>query len=65
VKKKGIPTWGAATLGLDAGDLPAAGVTRQDVRPPPERSPGRLLTGDPDDAARELVRLLRDEAKVL
>jgi hypothetical protein len=33
--------------------------------PPPARPKGRLLQGDADTVVKELVRLLRDEAKVL
>ncbi|HDP96049.1 MAG TPA: electron transfer flavoprotein beta subunit/FixA family protein [Candidatus Aminicenantes bacterium] len=32
---------------------------------PEEKAPGRVIEGEPADAVRELVRLLRDEAKVL
>jgi electron transfer flavoprotein beta subunit len=32
---------------------------------PPSRPRGKVLTGDPREAVRELVRLLHDEAKVL
>ena len=32
---------------------------------PPERKAGKIITGEPEDAARELVKLLREEAKVL
>ena len=31
----------------------------------PPRPPGRKLTGEPADMARELVRILRDEEKVI
>jgi electron transfer flavoprotein beta subunit len=32
---------------------------------PPERKGGRVIPGEPEDAATELVRLLREEAKVI
>lgn len=32
---------------------------------PPERSAGKVIPGEPDEAAQELVRLLREEAKVI
>lgn len=35
------------------------------VELPPPRPPGKVLDGDPAQAVRELVRLLREEAKVL
>ncbi len=33
--------------------------------PPPERPAGRVIPGEPADAAKEVVRLLRQEAKVI
>jgi electron transfer flavoprotein alpha/beta subunit len=35
------------------------------MSPPPERGEGKILTGDPQAAVAELVRLLREEAKVI
>ena len=36
------------------------------ISPPPVRSPGKIVGGDdPTAKARELVRLLREEAKVI
>lgn len=35
------------------------------LEPPPVRPPGKVLTGEPEEVARELVRLLREEAKVI
>jgi electron transfer flavoprotein beta subunit len=32
---------------------------------PPARQAGKIIAGTPEDAARELVRLLRNEAKVI
>ena len=32
---------------------------------PPAREPGRTIPGDPADAARDLVRLLADEARAI
>ncbi len=32
---------------------------------PPEKSPGRVLEGEPEEMVKELVRILKDEAKVL
>ncbi|MHB8867215.1 MAG: electron transfer flavoprotein subunit beta/FixA family protein [Thermoleophilia bacterium] len=52
-------------LGLD----PEAAAGRQsrilELEPPPVRPPGRLIDGDPAEAARTLAHLLRDEAKVI
>ena len=57
---------------LKAGDLQASGlgtpapaleVVALEALPP--RPPGRVLTGDPKDMARELVRALREDAKAI
>ncbi len=66
-KKKKIPVWGAGDLGLSAGDVGAAGakVALSNWGEPPARPPGRKLSGDAQSMVKELVRLLRDEAKVL
>ena len=32
---------------------------------PPAKAGGRMIGGTPEEAARELVRLLREEAKVI
>jgi len=65
VKKKQIGVWTAADLGVNPDDLPAPGVVIRDVSPPPPRPPGRILDGSPEEAAGELARLLREEAKVI
>jgi electron transfer flavoprotein beta subunit len=65
VKRKTIPVWGASDLGLDASALPRGAVETVAVERPADRPPGRVLDGAPQDAARELVRLLHEEAKVL
>jgi electron transfer flavoprotein beta subunit len=33
--------------------------------PPPARPPGKILKGETDETVKELVRLLREEAKVI
>jgi electron transfer flavoprotein beta subunit len=67
VKKKVIPEWTLADLGVDAASVgPGAAALRLgDVSLPPPRSAGRVLEGDPKETARELARLLREEAKVI
>lgn len=65
VKRKEIPTWTASDLGIDPAALPVRGVEWIAVEPPPERQAGRRIEGTPAEASRELVRLLREEAKVL
>ncbi len=67
-KRKKIDVWGAGDLGLDAGAVGAAGahVTVSNFAPPPSRPSGRTIEGaSAGDKARELVRLLREEAKVI
>ncbi len=66
-KKKPIKDWKAADVGLDASQLGAQGAKVQVTRvdPPAPRPPGKLIPGDAPTAAKELVRLLREEAKVI
>lgn len=62
-KKKEIPEKDVATLGIDAS-LPSLEILR--MEPPPARGGGKVLKdGDAKQAARELARLLREEAKIL
>jgi len=64
-KRKPLATKNAAALGLSADDI-APAVELFNYAPPPARPKGRILDGDTVEAkVSELVRLLRDEAKVL
>lgn len=63
-KKKPLTEWGADDLDLDPDDL-ESGIEILGVELPPERQAGRIISGMPEEAARELVRLLREEAKVI
>ncbi len=63
-KRKEIPVVPVAELGLPAEAL-AAAVEIIGIDFPAERKAGRLVTGDPADAARELARLLHEDAKVV
>jgi len=67
VKKKVIPEWTLADLGVDPGAVAesAASIRFVEFSLPPPRGKGRILEGEPADTARELVRILREEAKVL
>lgn len=65
VRNKQIPVWDAAAIGVDPAALPGAAVETIEILRPPDRPPGRKLTGAPEDTARELVRLLHEEAKVI
>jgi electron transfer flavoprotein beta subunit len=63
-KKKPLQVLDAAGVGLD----PAAAASTVRVTAlalPPERPAVKMIEGDPDAQARELVRLLHEEAKVI
>jgi electron transfer flavoprotein beta subunit len=63
-KKKPIETKDAAALGLDAAALaPATRVAGLEL--PPARPGVRMIEGDPETQASELLRLLHEEAKVI
>ena len=67
-KKKPLQTRSLADLGLNAEDVgaPGAKCTRRRLFFPPERAPGKIISGEtPEEKATELVRLLREEAKVI
>lgn len=61
-KKKPVDVKDAAALGVSVA--PKSKVAK--MTPPPERAPGKIIAGDdPAAKAAELVRLLREEAKVI
>ena len=61
-KKKPLVVKTAADLGVSPS---GSFVVREAIELPPSRPPGRLITGDPSEAASTLARLLREEAKVI
>lgn len=61
---KGIMAAKRKPLEQKAAQIPASRVTVEALEPPPARPEGRIV-GEGPDAAAELVRLLREEAKVL
>jgi len=61
-KKKPFVVKTPADLGLTSG---ASYVIRESLTLPPPRAAGKMIAGDPTEAATELARLLRDEAKVI
>lgn len=63
-KRKKIAMTSIDDLGLSGDDVAPAVVTSA-YGPPPERPAGRKLEGDLDEMVDELVRLLREEAKIL
>lgn len=61
-KKKVIKELESSALGVSAGDIK---VKFEKFRMPPEKPATKMLAGDSTQQASDLVRLLRDEAKVL
>jgi electron transfer flavoprotein beta subunit len=66
-KKKPVTDWNASALGIDPATAGKGGAHVEIVSldPPPARPPGKIISGDATTAARELARLLREEAKVI
>jgi electron transfer flavoprotein beta subunit len=66
-KKKPIEEKNAASLGLgtDAVGPAGSGARRTRLVPLPERGAVKFIEGDAREAARQLVQLLRNEAKVV
>ena len=67
-KKIAIAAKSVADLGLSAGQVGAAGalVEESGLELPPPRPSGKIIQGaTPEAKVKELVRLLRDEAKVI
>jgi electron transfer flavoprotein beta subunit len=63
-KKKAVPVVTPAELGLSAEDL-APRIDVLKIELPASKQAGKMIPGTPEEAARELVRLLRTEAKAL
>jgi electron transfer flavoprotein beta subunit len=66
-KKKPLETKTLADLGLSAAEVgnEAVKVSVTSMELPSERQAGRVLEGDTAETAKELTRLLREEAKVI
>lgn len=66
-KKATIQSLAVADLGLDEALLAGSGCRWRTLELPPSKTGGTILNGeaDPAAAARELVRLLREQAKVI
>jgi len=66
-RSKPFTQWTVADVGLDGGVVGMSGAKLQvvEILPPPERPAGRIIPGEPADAAKQVVHLLRDEAKVI
>ena len=67
VKKKVIPEWTLADLGVDPASVSEslAAIRFVEFSLPPPRQAGKILEGDPAVTVPELVRILHREAKVL
>ena len=63
-KKKTIPAVTLEDLGL-GGDAAAPQVEVVRIEMPPARRAGRIIPGTPEEAAKALAAVLRDEAKVI
>lgn len=64
-KKKELKTVSLADIGVDASQVGASYLEILDITLPPARSAGKLLTGEPGDVAKQLVDLLKNEAKII
>ena len=66
-KQKPLQELDSKALGLDSIELGVTGAKLKLVKltPPPTRTVGKILQDSPAQAVKELVRLLREEAKVL
>ena len=60
-----ISLFSPADLGLDQSAAEGRQSRILALEPPPARAAGRMIDGDPAEAARTLAHLLRDEAKVI
>lgn len=66
-KKKEIKKVTLADVGLEASQVGSEGAQARIIKfqPLPERPPVKMIDGEVGDQAKELVRLLREEAKVV
>jgi electron transfer flavoprotein beta subunit len=66
-KKKEVKAINLAALGLPADQVGAAGakIKINKYTPPPSRPPGKIVSGEILEAAQKLVKLLREEAKIV
>jgi len=66
-KKKEVKPVNLAASGLPPDQVGAAGSKTKILKysPPPSRPPGKIISGEVREAAQKLVKLLREEAKVI
>ena len=65
MKAKKKPVEKLALGDLEGAQTSTPGVSFVSVAPPPPKPPCKLVEGEPEEMAKELVRLLREEAKVV
>jgi electron transfer flavoprotein beta subunit len=61
-KKKKIDQMSLADLGIDAA---AGAVTLEKLEPVPERSGAKMIEGSVEEQVTELIRVLKEDEKVL
>jgi electron transfer flavoprotein beta subunit len=66
-KKKPLETVNASALGFSSADVgsPGSKSSLNSLALPQSRQAGKILQGDPQEAVKQLVHLLHDEAKVI
>ena len=64
-KKKEVLTFSASDLDIDTLDMVDNRVIEENLWLPPERKEGIILQGTEDEISGELVRLLREEKKII
>ena len=64
-KKKKVLTFSARDLDIDTPDMCENRVIEENLCLPPERKEGIILQGTEDEISGELVRLLREEQKII
>ncbi|UCD84366.1 MAG: electron transfer flavoprotein subunit beta/FixA family protein, partial [Deltaproteobacteria bacterium] len=66
-KSKEVKNLDLAALGMSAGDVGVEGSKGKILKYmlPPEKQPGKKIEGEPEETAKELVKLLREEAKII
>ncbi len=65
-KKKPMETLTLSDLGMDPGEVGAAGsgVEIVEFMSPPQRAAGQKFEGEPEEITRQVVELLVNEAKI-
>jgi electron transfer flavoprotein beta subunit len=65
-KRKPVKALKAADVsGFDQLVASVGGGRMHQLQPPPERPPGKILKGEPEETVPQLVKLLREEAKAI